>query len=93
MLLLFSGAVMRPDDLAYYRERAATERKRVEICEIEAVAAIHEELARQYEALVQKARLKAIRGEGCWSPIEHSRGDDYSSRIVSRTTFRLSIIP
>ena len=49
---------MKGRDVAYYRERAATERRLAAASENEDVAAIHEELARQYEALVEQADLR-----------------------------------
>lgn len=39
-------------DFAYYRDRAAAERKLAEATDCAEAAAVHEELARQYEALV-----------------------------------------
>jgi hypothetical protein len=51
---------MSGKDLAYYKERAASERKLAAECKNEDVAAIHEELARQYEALVERADLRPI---------------------------------
>jgi hypothetical protein len=49
---------MKGSDVAYYKERAAAERKLAAASENEDVAAIHEELARQYEALVEQADLR-----------------------------------
>lgn len=49
---------MRWGDVAYYRERAAAERRLAEASENADVAAIHEELAAQYEALVKKVTLR-----------------------------------
>jgi hypothetical protein len=49
---------MQGRDVAYYKERAAAERKLAAASENEDVAAIHEELARQYEALVEQADLR-----------------------------------
>jgi hypothetical protein len=46
-----------PDNYRYYQERASAERKSAEIAPSEKIAAIHLELARQYEALV--AEIKA----------------------------------
>jgi len=48
---------MQVNDTAYYLERAAAERKLAECSENAEVAAIHEELARQYEALVDHSDL------------------------------------
>lgn len=49
---------MDPADLEYYRYRAATERALSKAAGRANVSAIHEELARQYEALVQHAELR-----------------------------------
>jgi hypothetical protein len=46
------------DDVAYYRRRAADERKLAEQSEDEHAAAVHEELARKYEALVARAEAR-----------------------------------
>ena len=49
---------MQSHDVEYYRARAATERELAQASENADVAAIHEELAIQYEALVQQAELR-----------------------------------
>ena len=49
---------MRLHDVDYYRARAAAERRLAEASENANVAAIHEELAIQYEALVERADLR-----------------------------------
>lgn len=49
---------MSGKDVAYYKERAATERRLAAESARADVAAIHEELARQYEALVEQASLR-----------------------------------
>ncbi len=49
---------MDDNDLAYYKKRAATERALAAASENKDVAAIHEELARQYEALAERADLR-----------------------------------
>jgi hypothetical protein len=49
---------MQPHDVEYYRTRAATERSLAQASENANVAAIHEELAVQYEALVEQAALR-----------------------------------
>jgi hypothetical protein len=49
---------MQGTDIAYYKERAAAERRLAAASENADVAAIHEELARQYEALVEQADLR-----------------------------------
>jgi hypothetical protein len=49
---------MQPHDVEYFRARAATERERAQASENAEVAAIHEELAIQYEALVEQAVLR-----------------------------------
>lgn len=56
-----SGANMSRDDVAYYRRRAAEERQRAKEADRAHVAAIHEELARQYDALVEHKGLRAVR--------------------------------
>ena len=45
-------------DIEYYRQRAATERALAQSADRRIVAEIHEELARQYEALVEQAELR-----------------------------------
>ena len=45
-------------DTEYYRQRAIRERELALKSERQNVAAIHEELARQYQALVDKAKLR-----------------------------------
>ena len=49
---------MQSHDVEYYRARAATERALAQASENADVAAIHEELAIQYEALVEQAELR-----------------------------------
>ena len=49
---------MSASDLEYYRRRAATERSLAQASERANVSAIHEELARQYEALVEHEELR-----------------------------------
>jgi len=49
---------MSSADTEYYRARAAEEREMALKTERRDVAAIHEELARQYQALVDQAELR-----------------------------------
>jgi hypothetical protein len=49
---------MSPHDVEYYRERAIAERTLAKASDQANVAAIHEELARQYEALVDHVELR-----------------------------------
>jgi hypothetical protein len=49
---------MSANDTEYYRRRAAEERAMALKAEQYNVALIHEELARQYEALVNRAELR-----------------------------------
>lgn len=49
---------MSPDDTSYYRQRAVTERAMALAADRQNVREIHEELARQYEALVSHAELR-----------------------------------
>jgi hypothetical protein len=49
---------MSSTDIEYYRQRARTERRLAAAAERANVAVIHEELARQYEALVEKEELR-----------------------------------
>ena len=49
---------MYPIDAEYYRERAISERALAKAAERQNVAEIHEELARQYEALVEQDGLR-----------------------------------
>ena len=51
---------MSPDDVAYYRRRASDERKRAREASRANVAAIHDELARQYEALIEHKELRIV---------------------------------
>ena len=47
------------DETTYYRQRAVTERAMALSAERQNVREIHEELARQYEALVNQADLRS----------------------------------
>lgn len=49
---------MDKDDVEYYRERVATELRMALAAERQDVAAIHQELARQYQALVEQVELR-----------------------------------
>ena len=49
---------MSSEDTEYYRQRAVAERAMALKADRQDVAAIHEELARQYEALVDQAELR-----------------------------------
>lgn len=49
---------MSSDDASYYRQRAVEERAMALSSERRDVREIHEELARQYEALVDQAELR-----------------------------------
>lgn len=49
---------MSSNDVEYYRQRAVDERALALKSERRDVAAIHEELARQYQALVDNAELR-----------------------------------
>ena len=49
---------MSSSDVEYYRQRASAERALAEDARRADVAAIHNELARQYEALVNRAELR-----------------------------------
>lgn len=53
---------MPSDDTEYYRQRAATERAMAQAASQSNVAEIHEELARQYEALVEQVELRPTFG-------------------------------
>ena len=53
---------MLHSDLEYYRQRAAAERELAQAAERADVAAIHEELARQYEALAEHPELRVTVG-------------------------------
>jgi hypothetical protein len=48
-------------DAAYYRRRSLDERRRAKEAARANVAAIHEELAKQYDALVEHAELRTTR--------------------------------
>ena len=49
---------MSPDDTSYYRQRAVEERTRALASERRDVREIHEELSRQYDALVLQDELR-----------------------------------
>ena len=49
---------MTASDTNYYRQRAATERELAAASERQNVREIHEELARQYDALVEQESLR-----------------------------------
>ena len=49
---------MSSADTSYYRDRAATERELALSSDRQNVREIHEELARQYEALVEQESLR-----------------------------------
>ena len=49
---------MSSDDIEYYRQRAVDERAKALKAERRDVAAIHEELARQYQALVDDTEVR-----------------------------------
>lgn len=51
---------MSAEDTDYYRRRAAEERARASDSKRQNVREIHEELARHYEALVQRSELRPI---------------------------------
>jgi hypothetical protein len=54
---------MSPDDTSYYRQRAVEEKTRALASERKDVRQIHEELARQYDALIlQDANNPWLRG-------------------------------
>ena len=50
---------MSDEDTSYYRQRAVAERALALRAERKNVREIHEELARQYEALVDQAELRS----------------------------------
>lgn len=50
--------VVSSSDVEYYRQRADAERQMAQDSDRANVAAIHEELARQYDALVNRAELR-----------------------------------
>jgi len=51
---------MLPNDIQYYGERAATERERARNAANPDIAEIHEELARQYEAMIKHPELRGV---------------------------------
>ena len=51
---------MQPHDVEYYRARAAAERALAQQSENANVAAIHSELAAQYDALIEHSELRPI---------------------------------
>ena len=50
---------MSSSDTSYYRHRAATERALAVASDRQNVREVHEELARQYDALVEQAELRS----------------------------------
>jgi hypothetical protein len=51
---------MFQDDASYYRQRAVTHRAMLLAAERQNVREIHEEFARQYEALTKSAQLRSM---------------------------------
>ena len=51
---------MSAKDVEYYRQRAAAEMQMASAAERADVAFIHEELARQYQALIEQKELRPI---------------------------------
>ncbi len=51
---------MSSKDVEYYRQRAATELELASAAERADVAFIHEELARQYQALIEQKELRPV---------------------------------
>ena len=51
---------MSAKDVEYYRQRAAAEMQLASAAERADVAFIHEELARQYQALIEQKELRPI---------------------------------
>ena len=56
------GIAMTTTDIEYYRQRAAAELELASAAERADVACIHEELARQYQALVLRSELRPTPG-------------------------------
>lgn len=55
---------MSSEDIEYYRQRAVDERALALKADRQEIAAIHEELARQYQALVDRAELRMPANSG-----------------------------
>lgn len=53
-------SLMAGEDVEYYRQRAETERSLAKNADRANVAAIHAELARQYQALVDREDLRPV---------------------------------
>ena len=53
---------MSAEDVEYYRQRAAAELELASAAERADVAFIHEELARQYQALIEQKELRPVLG-------------------------------
>ena len=51
---------MSSEDIAYYRQRALTERANAKLADRAYIAEIHEELARLYDALVEHEELRPV---------------------------------
>jgi hypothetical protein len=77
-----------PDDVTYYRRRAATERVMAGIAQREDVREIHEELARQYEALVERADIRpderTVGSEPNLTPALPSQSAQKAARSLTR---------
>ena len=58
MLPLTGGVPMTPNNVEYYRARATQERERALAADRQDVAAIHLELARLYDALVNEPAIR-----------------------------------
>lgn len=51
---------MLPTDSEYYQQRAAAERKLAQDAASPEIAAIHEELAREYDELLERPELRGM---------------------------------
>ena len=57
---------MSSSDIEYFRERAAVERALAKAAGNPTVAAIHDELARGYEALARPSAARSVGLDGPW---------------------------
>ena len=78
---------MKGEDAAYYSERAAAERRLAAMSENEDVAAIHEELARQYDALVAQAELRPTLRIVVGEPARAGRGVLHEKSAATKLGF------
>lgn len=78
---------MRPDDTAYYRQRAVDERGLALSSESREAAEIHEDLARRYQALAEQPELRLGRSDYV-TPAHFSEGSRWHSDWTGSSQIR-----